>query len=48
MTSISPATTDTTPRVWLRCPACYAAGRLLGQWYGEIDAESRVYVFRSL
>ena len=33
----TPDTTDTTPRVWVGCLACYNDGRLVGYW---IDAES--------
>lgn len=30
-------TTDTTPRAWIGCLACYNAGRLVGEWF---DAET--------
>ena len=36
MTTTSSAT-DTTPRVWIGCLACYNAGSLVGDWF---DAES--------
>lgn len=31
--------TDTTPRVWPACQACYNNGRLVGQWVDCTDAE---------
>lgn len=31
-------TTDTTPRVWIGCLACYNAGRLIGEWFPAVDA----------
>lgn len=37
MTITQPAT-DTTPRVWIGCLACYNAGRLVGDWFAAIDA----------
>lgn len=37
MTTIT--TTDTTPRVWIGCLACYNAGRLVGDWHDASDAE---------
>ena len=36
MTTTTPAT-DTTPRAWIGCLACYNDGRLVGDWF---DAES--------
>lgn len=35
MTSV--LATDTTPRAWIGCLACYNAGRLVGEWF---DAET--------
>lgn len=34
------AAIDTTPRVWIACLTCYADGRLVGEWFPAIDAES--------
>lgn len=31
-------TTDTTPRVWIGCLACYNSGRLVGDWHDAIGA----------
>lgn len=31
-------TTDTEPRVWIGCLACYSAGRLVGQWVDATEA----------
>lgn len=31
--------TDTTPRVWIGCLACYNAGRLVGDWHDASDAD---------
>ena len=36
MTTTS-SSTDTTPRVWIGCLACYNEGRLIGDWF---DAET--------
>lgn len=36
MTTIT--TTDTTPRVWIGCLACYNTGRLVGDWHDAIGA----------
>lgn len=38
MTTTS-TTTDTTPRAWIGCLACYNEGRLVGDWYNAIDAD---------
>ena len=35
--TITTPTTDTTPRAWIGCLACYNAGSLVGDWF---DAES--------
>ena len=35
----TPPTTDTTPRVWIGCLACYNEGRLVGDWYDAITAD---------
>ncbi|PCC45843.1 antirestriction protein ArdA [Brevibacterium aurantiacum] len=31
--------TDTTPRAWIGCLACYNAGRLVGEWFDAEDAD---------
>ena len=33
-------TTDTTPRVWIGCLACYNNGRLVGEWFPAADADT--------
>lgn len=38
MTTTSPAT-DTTPRVWIGCLACYNEGRLVGDWFDAASAD---------
>ncbi|MGO2658622.1 antirestriction protein ArdA [Mycetocola reblochoni] len=32
-------TTDTKPRVWIGCLACYNEGRLVGDWHDASDAD---------
>jgi antirestriction protein len=32
--------TETKPRVWIGCLACYNAGRLIGEWYDAEDADT--------
>ena len=32
-------TTDTTPRVWIGCLACYNAGSLVGDWFAASTAD---------
>ena len=32
-------TTDTTPRVWIGCLACYNAGSLVGDWFDAATAD---------
>lgn len=32
--------TATTPRVWIGCLACYADGRLVGEWFAAEDADT--------
>ena len=36
--TITTPTTDTTPRAWIGCLACYNEGRLVGDWYDAINA----------
>lgn len=44
MTITKPSTTDTTPRAWIGCLACYNAGRLVGDWFNaEIADEVTTY-----
>lgn len=31
--------TDTTPRIWVGCLACYNNGNLTGEWFDAIDGE---------
>ena len=31
--------TDTTPRVWIGCLACYNAGSLVGDWFDAVAAD---------
>ena len=31
--------TDTTPRVWIGCLACYNAGSLVGDWFDAATAD---------
>ena len=38
MTTTSSAT-DTTPRVWIGCLACYNEGRLVGDWFDAATAD---------
>ena len=38
MTTTSSAT-DTTPRAWIGCLACYNAGRLIGDWFDAATAD---------
>ena len=38
MTSTSSAT-DTTPRAWVGCLACYNDGRLVGDWFDAVAAD---------
>lgn len=38
MTTTTP-TTDTTPRVWIGCLACYNEGRLVGDWFDAATAD---------
>lgn len=38
MTTTSPST-DTTPRVWIGCLACYNEGRLVGDWFDAASAD---------
>lgn len=33
-------TTDTAPRVWIGCLACYNSGRLVGEWYDAAEADT--------
>ena len=37
--TITTPTTDTTPRAWIGCLACYNEGRLVGDWYDAINAD---------
>ena len=39
MTTITPPTTDTTPRVWIGCLSCYNEGRLVGDWFDAATAD---------
>lgn len=39
MTTITPSATDTTPRVWIGCLACYNEGRLVGDWFDAATAD---------
>lgn len=32
-------TTDTTPRVWIGCLACYNGGHLIGEWFDAVAAD---------
>ena len=41
MTTTSPAT-DTTPRVWIGCLACYNEGNLVGDWFDADVADEVV------
>ena len=38
MTTTSSAT-DTTPRAWIGCLACYNAGSLIGDWFDAVAAD---------
>lgn len=38
MTTTS-SSTDTTPRVWIGCLACYNEGRLVGDWFDAVTAD---------
>lgn len=40
MTIITPSATDTTPRAWIGCLACYNAGRLIGDWFDAATADA--------
>ena len=37
--TITPPATDTTPRAWIGCLACYNAGRLIGDWFDAATAD---------
>lgn len=43
MTTMTTTSTDTTPRVWVGCLACYNAGRLVGDWHDASDADEVTY-----
>ena len=37
--TITSSATDTTPRVWIGCLACYNDGRLVGDWFDAASAD---------
>ena len=37
--TITPPTTDTTPRAWIGCLSCYNEGRLIGEWFDAATAD---------
>ena len=37
--TITPPTTDTTPRAWVGCLHCYNEGRLVGEWFDAAAAD---------
>ena len=39
MTTMTTTATDTMPRVWVGCLACYNEGRLVGDWHDASDAD---------